>query len=262
EGPADGRARRPGATRQRHPVHRRARHGSPLRRLRTDRSPHPRAPMRPLLGILALTLGGCVTRADLAAQLRHAAVPDHLPKVLSCWETSFEASGFRGEYLAVVDFTVGPGGEITDPEVRELWDQGEGDGVPAVDDPFKSCLLEALSSSSLGAAGLEPGRPVRVTGYRLLFSDGSKQARKDASERSPSMLIGPRADRCKGLYGNDPPRDAATLASELATAEADVARAGEDRDKLARELQRSYDVALELRERLTRDAEGRGGPEG
>jgi hypothetical protein len=218
--------------------------------------------IRPCLGILALVLGGCVTRADLAAQLRHAAVQDHLPKVLSCWETTFEASGFRGEYLAVVDFTVGPRGEITAPDVRELWDEAEGERVPADDDPFRSCLLQALGSSNLGAAGVEPGQPVRVTGYRLLFSDGSKQARKDASERSPSILIGPRADRCKGLYGNDPPRDAATLASELAAAEADVARARDDRDKLARELQRSYDVALELRERLTRDAEGGGGPEG
>jgi hypothetical protein len=211
--------------------------------------------------LLALCLAGCVTRAEFASRLERAAVADNLPKVLSCWETSFEASGFRGEYVAVVDFTVGGDGKLRDVEVRELRDTSVAEGNRADDEPFVACLGSALADSTLGPAGLEPGSDVRVTGYRILFSDASKEARAEASADAPSMLIGPRADRCKGLYAHEPPRDAAALAGELAEAQTEAQRASADRGKLARALQRSYDVALELRERLQRDAK-RKGPDG
>jgi hypothetical protein len=87
-----------------------------------------------------------------------------------------------------------------------------------------------------------------------LFADASSQARKAAAQQTPNILIGPRADRCLGLYTHDPPRDAATLVAELAEAEQTVTKnASADADSRARALQRAYDLALELGDRLRTD---------
>jgi hypothetical protein len=70
------------------------------------------------------------------------------------------------------------------------------------------------------------------------------------------VLIGPRADRCRGLYGHDPPLEAAVLHQNLAEAQSQAARAESDGDGagLARALQQSYDLSLELAARLELDA--------
>jgi hypothetical protein len=71
------------------------------------------------------------------------------------------------------------------------------------------------------------------------------------------MLVGPRADRCQGLYGHEPPRDAGRLHRLLGEARAEATRHEKDLDKRARALQHAYDLALELGERLKRDASRR-----
>ncbi len=207
-----------------------------------------------LMPWLALLLVSCVTQDELASQLKSAAISPHLPKVVACWETAFEESGFTGSHLAVVDFTVTAEGAIRDASVRELRNtDGEGDGAPY---GFEECLVEALEASDLSAGGFAPGRDLVVKGFRFAFADATKDARREASEDSPSFLIGPRADRCQGLFGHDPPRDVLALQSELAKAQGDAAAAksDRDRDRQARALQRSYDLALELRERLSFEA--------
>src|SRR5688572_18829582 len=120
-----------------------------------------------LLGLLtASALVGCITKADLAARLRQSAVADHLPEVVACWESTFEASGFRGEYFAIVDFTLRRDGSIAGAVVRELRDAASGGDEPAGDPDFTDCLTRALDGSSLAGAGLEPGRDVKIFGYR------------------------------------------------------------------------------------------------
>ena len=202
----------------------------------------------------ALLCSACVNRDELAINLQQAAVGPHLPKVLACWESAFEEAGFRGSYVASVDFRIHGDGTLSDAVVHGIEDpSGTSDAPPY---GFESCLVEALNASTLGPAGIEPGADVQVVGYRLAFGDATEAARQEASDESPNILIGPRADRCQGLYGYDPPREMAGLQSELAKAQGDAATAQQDgdRDREARALQQTYDLALELRSRLSFEA--------
>jgi len=182
-----------------------------------------------------------------------------LPKVVACWEREFEAADFRGEYLAVVDFTVdGDTGQIHDAELRQMLRAN--DPAEPLDGPIAErlgeCLERALGGTNLADAGFTPGRDVRVRGYRIAFADATFEAREAASKRSPNVLLGPRADRCQGLYGYDPPRDAPALFAELASAKAAARReSSSDPDGHARALQRQYDLSLELHQRLVLDAD-------
>jgi len=206
------------------------------------------------------TTASCTSRQELAAQLRAATGQNQIPKVVACWESAFEAAGFVGEYLAVVDFTVTAGsGQLRDAVVREIYDTSNGKPEPAdeVGRELSHCLVQALNESSLGPGGMSPSGDVHVVGFRLAFTDASQKARAAASEHGPTILIGPRANRCKGLYGHDPPREAATLHQQLSDAQAEAARADvSERDRKARALQRSYDLSLELSVRLELDSHG------
>ena len=197
---------------------------------------------------LCLLLCACVTRQDLAARLTTATTGDTLPELAACWEAEFEASGFRARYVAVLDFVVTGEGKLKDVEVRRMLDERSGDDAYEAAE-LKACIDKALEGKQL--QGFEHTSDLPVTGYRIAFRDASKNARAAASKRAPTVLIGPRRERCKGLYGHDPPREMSKLAGELdrALADADAAK-GSDRDRYARALQQSYDLALELRERL------------
>lgn len=219
--------------------------------------------LRGALAVLAAApltlLIGCASEQSIARDLANAATPGHLPLVVACWEKEFEATSFRGRYLATINFEVDSGGaRIRDAKVVSI--------EPAKDIPprdlssFTACVEDALNRSSLPAVtdkdgpGFTAPSDLVVRGYRMEFVDASQSKRRAASQRQGRVLLGPRADRCQGLYTHDPTRDASTLYAEIAAGEARAARAkSEDRGLYARELQRTYDAKLELRERLTED---------
>jgi hypothetical protein len=210
----------------------------------------------------SLLTSACTTKRELAAQLEKATQQQHLPKVAACWERAFEAWKFEAWYEAVVDFTVEGGtGQIRDAALHKLENIGGHvrPGDVETEARLRRCLVEALNASSLADGGMTPSFDVHVTGFRFEFIDASDEARRAAAERTANMLIGPRSDRCDGLYSHEPPRKPSVLHGELASAEAAAEKAEKaDPDAHARELQRSYDLALELRERLRRDAEAKG----
>lgn len=208
------------------------------------------------VGLGALMLVGCTPDRDrLAADLRSAATARHMPKVVACWEKVFEESGFAGEYLVVVDFTVTEQGDLERTTLREAFDQSSGEPTRLADGgSFGDCVVAALDDTNLGAAGLTPDAPIAVTGFRIAFSDPSQKARERASKNAPSLLIGPRSDRCQGLYAHDPPRDAGLLSKLLDESRSEALASDADRDELARAYQRGFDLTLELSDRLKRDA--------
>jgi hypothetical protein len=201
-----------------------------------------------LVAALAAALFACANREQLAIDLKRATSANNLPKVVACYERVFEAAGFRGEHEALVSFTIAKEtGNIRDARVDKL----SGDSAEGLD----RCLVDALNSSSLAGGGLKPSQDVEVSSMRIAFRDNSAEARKTAAETTSNVLLGPRADRCLGLYDHDPPRPAAALFSELSEAQAQAARVErDDPDGHARALQRAYDVSLELRKRLRLDA--------
>jgi hypothetical protein len=206
--------------------------------------------------LLAATTGGisgCANRTALAQRLRSSASPDHMPAVVACWEQAFERAGFRGSYLARVDFTLAVDGTLRDVAVRSLVDRRSGEEVGETHG-LRSCLHDALTETRLPS--LDLGHDLPVSGYRIAFDDVSEQVREEASERAPQVLIGPRADRCMGLYGHEPPRDITVLQAELEEAKGQARAArNTDRDRWARSLQKQYDVALELTQRLRLEAD-------
>jgi hypothetical protein len=223
---------------------------------------------------LAATLGGCAGDPAVAASLANAARPAHLPRVVACWEKEFEAAQFQGGYIATVDFVVeGGSSRIHDAELRSLEpvdrEGRRGDkAAPTGRDPaaFRECLVAALNQSALpveaddAGPGFRTASDLRVTRFRIAFTDASHQRRERAAARQANVLIGPRADRCQGLYSHDPPRDASTLYEEIAGADA-RSRALPDPDDRARELQKKYDAGIELRDRLAADLAEPGLPE-
>jgi hypothetical protein len=221
--------------------------------------------MTPILRALCLGLllvpAGCATREELAAQIKQASTADKLGNLSACWENQFEDAGFRGSYLAIVDFVITTEGAIRDANVRELLDTSDAVHQPAYEAvEFRSCIADGLEGAQLG---MSPREDLTVTGYRIAFRDASQEARVAASKNAPTVLIGPRSDHCKGLYAHDPPREITLVQGELdaARSESDKKK-GEDRDQYARALQKSYDLALELRRRLRIEAKRKDLPDG
>src|SRR6185295_3269434 len=89
---------------------------------------------------------------------------------------------------------------------------------------FKACVQKALNASKLpteadkDGPGFSTQGNLTVRSFRIAFTDASPKRREAASAKQANVLIGPRADRCQGLYSHDPPRDTATLYTEIDTA--------------------------------------------
>lgn len=215
--------------------------------------------IRPL-GLGAVLLGalfaiGCAGGRDLEARLANAAVPSHLPLVKACWEKEFEAASFRGEYKATVDFVVtGGSSKIRGAKVRKL----EPTDTDPSRDPaaFRACIEDALDNTALPTSddangpGFTTSNDLTVRSYVIAFVDASSKERAEAATRSEHVLIGPRADRCQGLYTYDPPRDEVDLYTAIDQAESGASQTKAEPDQHARLLQKAFDLRLELRERL------------
>lgn len=215
---------------------------------------------------LLFALGGCASRKDVAASLVAAATQARMQPVVACWEKEFESTGFQGGYVATVDFEIDGDSKIHHAHVTDLAPMsGEAPGDLG---PFRACLESALDKTTLPTEPNGDGPGFHVTfgaavhGYRIAFLDASAEKRKRAEGRQAHVLIGPRADRCQGLYVYDPPRDASLLYGEIASG---VSRAEGARDRdpttFAREMQKTYDVQLELSQRLELDLAARDLPE-
>jgi hypothetical protein len=215
-----------------------------------------RAPLPLAFAAAAL---GCASSSGLAPRLLAATQPGRLPQVVACWEQALEASSSRAGYLATVDFTVEGGtSRLRDARVVRLEPLDAGGEPPPPE--LRACLEGALDRASLPTAdgpdgpGFSTARDLHVRGYRFAFVDASPERRRRAEGRAAHVLLGPRADRCQGLYAYEPPRDASALYGEVDAAKARAERAREsDRDAYARELQKAYDAALELRAKLAGD---------
>ncbi len=157
----------------------------------------------------------------MAVGLANAARPSRLPYIVACWEKEFATSPPDSGYLATVDFVVQAGtSKLQSAKVRELEPVTE-DGSPAKpsghEAELRACLVAALNLSSLPATadsdgpGFSTPSNLAVTRFRIAFVDDSAKQRTAASATQAHVLVGPRADRCRGLYSHDPPRDASTL---------------------------------------------------
>ena len=218
-------------------------------------------------GLTAVAFAGCVAPEQIAQNRAAAATPSRLPLLTACWEKEFERSSFRGGYVAEVDFVVeGGSSRIKSPNVRSLEPIDGGSGADTTE--LRACIEAALGHSVLptkpdkDGPGFETSTDLAVKHYRIAFVDASSKGRTIASERQIYVLLGPRADRCQGLYTHDPPRDASTIYAAIAEAQQRAAtlQTG-DQDNYARELQKTYDGQLELRERLATDLAARDVPE-
>lgn len=160
----------------------------------------------------------------MAVGLANAARPSRLPYIVACWEKEFATSPPDSGYLATVDFVVQAGtSKLQSAKVRELEPVTE-DGSPAKpsghEAELRACLVAALNLSSLPATadsdgpGFSTPSNLAVTRFRIAFVDDSAKQRTAASATQAHVLVGPRADRCRGLYSHDPPRDASTLYAE------------------------------------------------
>jgi hypothetical protein len=224
-----------------------------------------RCPRLAPLVVAPLALGACMTQQDVAAQLTRALAQPNVPNVAACWEAEFEAAGFRGAYRAEVDFTVEPDGSLRQVAVQSVKPQPPatgadepGDAPTDGSDALRTCLSRALEGMSIAASGWAPPAAIRVHGFVFSFADGSAEVRADAKAAGTQLLIGPRANRCAGLYAFHPPREAALLDADVAEARSAAERADDvDQDVRARALQRLYDTAIELRRRLEMDAANR-----
>ncbi|MFP6686148.1 MAG: hypothetical protein VB934_15630 [Polyangiaceae bacterium] len=193
----------------------------------------------------------CASSSQVELHVRQAMSQNALPRVVACYEEAFERNGLAGEYVARIDFTIASGtGRLQDVGVRDISTLrgSEGDAVE-VDERFRQCLSEALAASQV--APLSSIRSVRVEDYPISFKAPDADGQRRATRETAHVLIGPRADRCRGLFSHRPPRDAATLYASLASSQAIVSRRGDgDADRLARAAQEAYDLTLELRWRL------------
>lgn len=214
--------------------------------------------------LASLLLTGCASEQAIVASLSNAIHPPRLPEVFACWEKELEAAGFQGEYVAMVDFVIDGDSKIHGAKVRSIEPAASG-GSGRDTAPFRACLEQALDRSSLPVEADKDGPGFHVTGgvdlvnVRIAFTDSP--TRKKASGQRANMLVGPRADRCQGLYSHSPPRDASALYDEIAQADARAREYASDADRKARELQKKYDAELELVERLGADAADAGLPE-
>ncbi|UQA54702.1 hypothetical protein [Polyangium aurulentum] len=203
-------------------------------------------------------LSGCAGNKTVAARLVAAATQARMQPVVACWEKEFESTGFESGYVATVDFEIDGDSRIHDAHVTDL--STVSGAAPGDQGAFRACVESALNTITLPTEpdGDGPGFHVTfgaaVRGYRIEFLDASAERRKRAAGRQANVLIGPRADRCQGLYTYDPPRDSSLLYGEISVG-VSRAEAARDRDpsSYAREMQRTYDLQLELAQRLEAD---------
>jgi hypothetical protein len=208
--------------------------------------------------LASLLVAGCASRQDLASELVAASTQGHLQPVVACWEKEFEANGFQGAYTARVDFEIAGSSRIQRARVTSLEpkDQAAARDTSA----FRACLEHALDATSLPTSadaegpGFSAVGRVTVRNFRIDFADASSERRKAAEGRQSHVLLGPRADRCQGLYAYDPPRDASSLYNDIALGQSRAERMKTtSQDDYARELQKTYDTQLELSARLEID---------
>ena len=196
--------------------------------------------------VVGCASAACASSATLAPQITNAMDQQHLPKVLACWEHEFEAAGFKGRYEARVDFSVASStGTISGARVRDLEPTDEIDAANGVEHGARlaRCVEQALNQSSLAPGGFTPAIDTRVVGLPIVFADASAAVREAASERVKHVLIGPRADRCSGLYTYEPPRPAAVIQGALDDASRQTTRhANSDKDAYARALRATHSI--------------------
>lgn len=220
------------------------------------------------IAVAAAVLGGCVGDARVARELAAASTPPRMLEVEACWEKQFERS-VPGEYRARADLTVVVEeglARFRSARVTALEHVG---GAEAADErTLRSCVEHALDQVVLprqpdaDGPGFVTSVDLHIDNFEIRFVDASADSRKKATQRTRNVLLGPRADRCEGLFTHDPPRDGSALYAEIARAQERAQRlATGDRDEYARELQRTYDLALELRDRLTAELAGPDLPE-
>jgi len=209
------------------------------------------------LALLALSLAGCKSNRDRAAEFIAAATPGHVQPIVACWEKEYEAAGFRGEYIATLDFEVSRAEQLGNAHVLSIEPTGEGATGRDLG-PFQACLEKAFSEVKLPLEGDAEGPgfstfvAIKLRGYKIAFLGDGGATRTRVGGRQAHVLIGPRADRCQGLYAYDPPRDTSALFTEIALAKSRADNA-KDRDEVARELQKAYDMQIELAARLESD---------
>lgn len=182
--------------------------------------------------------------------------PPRLPEVYACWEKEFEAAGFQGEYVAVVDVTIDGAGRFHEARVKSLKLTSGGQGRDTT--AFKACLEETLGRAALPVEDDRDGAGFRMGGVRLVdlevaFTDSPARQRTAAVKPHAYTLVGPRADRCKGLYSHAPPRKVGAIRDDLTVLESRLPDYAADADRTARELQKKYDANLELIERIEAD---------
>jgi hypothetical protein len=215
---------------------------------------------RVIVGSLALVTSGlcsCATPRDRAAEIVAAATAGHMRPVVGCWEKEYETSGFRGEYIAIVDFEIGGNEHFRNAKVTSLEPVDKSSPTHDMTE-FQACVEKALNevalpkSNDADGPGYSTILGVSVHNYRIAFLGDQEGRRQEAGGRQAHILIGPRADRCQGLYAYNPPRDSSALFTEIALMQAKPA-SPQDKDAYARELQKMYDLQTELVARLETD---------
>jgi hypothetical protein len=213
------------------------------------------------LVFIAIGSTGCATPRDRAGAIVAAATSGHLRPVVACWEKEYETSGFQGEYIAIVDFEISASEHFRNARVISVESVDKTNPTPDMT-VFRECVEKALDEVELptendaGGPGYSAFIGVSVHNYRISFRGDQEGHRQEAGGRQANILIGPRADRCQGMYTYKPPRDTSTLFTEISVAQSKPAPA-QDKDAQARELQRMYDMQLELVARLEMDLTNR-----
>lgn len=220
------------------------------------------------LAAAAIVLGGCVGDGRVARELAAASTPPRMLEVEACWEKQFEHS-VPGEYRARADLTVVVEAGVAHFRSARVTELAHVNGAEAADErALRTCVERALDlvvlprEADADGPGFITSVDLHIENFEVRFVDASSDSRKKATQRSKNVLLGPRADRCQGLFTHDPPRDGSVLYAEIARAQDRAQRlVSGDRDEYARELQRTYDLAIELRERLTADLASPGLPD-
>jgi hypothetical protein len=213
------------------------------------------------LVLITFSAMGCATPRDRAGSIVAAATSGHLRPVVACWEKEYETSGFQGEYIAIVDFEIGINEHFSNAHVTSI--ESADKSAPSHDlTEFRACVEKALDEVELptkndsGGPGYSAFIGVSVHNYRISFHGDQEGHRQEAGGRQANILIGPRADRCQGMYTYKPPRDTSTLFTEISFVQSKPAPE-QDKDGQARDRQKLYDLQLELVARLEMDLTNR-----